>query len=31
MICNGEKIAVEIDGETYHNPNKVSGNKYYDY
>lgn len=24
------KIAVEIDGETYHNPNKVSTNKYYD-
>lgn len=30
MLCNGEKIAVEIDGETYHNPNKVSSNKYYD-
>lgn len=24
------KIAIEIDGETYHNPNKVSHNKYYD-
>ncbi|MDP4182754.1 MAG: DEAD/DEAH box helicase family protein [Bacillota bacterium] len=24
------KIAIEIDGETYHNPSKVSGNKYYD-
>ena len=24
------KIAIEIDGETYHNPNKVSENKYYD-
>ena len=24
------KIAIEIDGETYHNPNKVSSNKYYD-
>ncbi len=23
-------IALEIDGETYHNPNKVSNNKYYD-
>jgi hypothetical protein len=23
-------IAIEIDGETYHNPNKVSSNKYYD-
>jgi hypothetical protein len=26
----GEKIAIEIDGETYHNPNKISRNKYYD-
>ena len=25
-----ERIAIEIDGETYHNPNKVSSNKYYD-
>ncbi|MHB8065932.1 MAG: DEAD/DEAH box helicase, partial [Ruminiclostridium sp.] len=24
------KIAIEIDGETYHNPYKVSNNKYYD-
>jgi len=24
------KIAIEIDGETYHNPNMVSSNKYYD-
>ena len=24
------KIAIEIDGETYHNPNKLSSNKYYD-
>ena len=24
------KMAIEIDGETYHNPNKVSSNKYYD-
>ena len=24
------KIAIEIDGETFHNPNKVSSNKYYD-
>lgn len=24
------KIAIEIDGETYHNPKKVSNNKYYD-
>lgn len=27
---SGEKIAIEIDGETYHNPSKVSSNKYYD-
>ncbi len=25
-----EKIAIEVDGETYHNPSKVSRNKYYD-
>ena len=25
-----EKIAIEIDGETYHNPNKISSSKYYD-
>lgn len=24
------RIAIEIDGETYHNPKKVSDNKYYD-
>lgn len=24
------KIAIEIDGERYHNPNKISSNKYYD-
>ena len=24
------KIAIEIDGETYHNPKKVSDNKYFD-
>lgn len=24
------RIAIEIDGETFHNPNKVSNNKYYD-
>ncbi len=24
------RIAIEIDGETYHNPKKVSNNKYYD-
>lgn len=24
------KIAIEIDGETYHNPKKISDNKYYD-
>lgn len=24
------RIAIEIDGETYHNPSKVSSNKYYD-
>lgn len=24
------KLAIEIDGETYHNPHKVSSNKYYD-
>lgn len=25
-----EKIAIEIDGETYHNPKKISSNKYFD-
>lgn len=24
------RIAIEIDGETYHNPDKISDNKYYD-
>jgi hypothetical protein len=26
----GDKIAIEIDGETWHNPGKVSSEKYYD-
>jgi superfamily II DNA or RNA helicase len=26
----GTKIAIEIDGETYHNPGRVSSEKYYD-
>lgn len=30
LQCGGENIAIEIDGETYHNPNKISDNKYYD-
>lgn len=30
LESEGQKIAIEIDGETYHNPNKVSSNKYYD-
>lgn len=30
MESEGKKIAIEIDGETYHNPSKVSSNKYYD-
>lgn len=30
LDSGNEKIAIEIDGETYHNPNKVSQNKYYD-
>ena len=30
MESEGKRIAIEIDGETYHNPNKVSSNKYYD-
>lgn len=25
-----EKIAIEVDGETYHNPNNISQNKYFD-
>ena len=24
------RIAIEVDGETYHNPSKISSNKYYD-
>lgn len=28
--CEGNKIAIEIDGETYHNPKNISSNKYYD-
>lgn len=30
LLSAQSKIAIEIDGETYHNPNKVSENKYYD-
>nr|WP_300005266.1 DEAD/DEAH box helicase family protein [Tissierella sp.] len=30
MESQGEKIAIEIDGETYHNPDRISSNKYYD-
>lgn len=30
LESDDERIAIEIDGETYHNPNKVSSNKYYD-
>lgn len=30
LECGNQKIAIEIDGETYHNPNIVSQNKYYD-
>lgn len=30
MEAEGEKIAIEIDGETYHNPKNISSNKYYD-
>lgn len=30
MEAEGEKIAIEIDGETYHNPDRISSNKYYD-
>lgn len=30
LISGAEKIAIEIDGETYHNPSKVSENKYID-
>ncbi len=30
LKSEGMKIAIEIDGETYHNPSKISRNKYYD-
>lgn len=30
LESEGEKIAIEIDGETYHNPKNISRNKYYD-
>ena len=30
LESEGEKIAIEIDGETYHNPKKISSNKYFD-
>jgi len=30
LEAEDEKIAIEIDGETYHNPAKISKNKYYD-
>ncbi len=30
MEAEGEKIAIEIDGETYHNPDRISSNKYCD-
>ncbi|KYH34341.1 UvrABC system protein B [Clostridium tepidiprofundi DSM 19306] len=30
LKSEGEKIAIEIDGETWHNPSKVSRDKYYD-
>jgi superfamily II DNA or RNA helicase len=30
LQCENENIAIEIDGETYHNPNKISDSKYYD-
>lgn len=30
LESDGIKIAIEIDGETYHNPKKISDNKYYD-
>ena len=30
LESEGEKIAIEIDGETYHNPSRISKNKYYD-
>lgn len=30
LESDNERIAIEIDGETYHNPARVSSNKYYD-
>ncbi|MFA9399120.1 MAG: DEAD/DEAH box helicase, partial [Clostridiaceae bacterium] len=30
LESNGTKIAIEIDGETYHDPSKISSEKYYD-
>ena len=30
LIGENLKIAIEIDGEKFHNPGKISGNKYYD-
>jgi len=30
LESGGIKIAIEIDGETYHNPKNISDNKYYD-
>lgn len=30
LESGSQRVAIEIDGETYHNPNKVSENKYYD-
>ena len=30
MEAEDQKIAIEIDGETYHNPDRISSNKYYD-
>ena len=30
LESEGERIAIEIDGERYHNPKKISRNKYYD-
>lgn len=30
LLSGSDKIAIEIDGESYHNPNKVSENKYID-
>lgn len=30
LESRNERVAIEIDGETYHNPEKVSDNKYFD-